>query len=201
MAQFSLFDSGPQVLIDDASGRVSYLPDLVPAAIAQAWFTQLFEGIAWRGGRRLMYEREVDVPRLRAHFELADPALPAPLHEALAAVRAAVDAPFTSVGLNLYRDEHDSVAPHNDKLEDLVRDQPIALLSLGATREMVIRAKRPPRRALHLDLAAGSLLLMDHASQFHYDHAIPKQRAPMQPRISLAFRVRPSARIATGSQE
>jgi len=191
MPQFSLFDQGPRVLLDDASGRVAYTPDVVAPATAQAWFIQLFEGIAWRGGRRLMYEREVDVPRLRAHFELDDPALPAPLAEALAAVRTVADAPFTSVGLNLYRDEHDSVAPHNDKLEDLVRGQPIALLSLGATREMVIRAKRPPRRVLHLDLEAGSVLLMDYASQFHYDHAIPKQRAPMAPRISLAFRVRP----------
>jgi alkylated DNA repair dioxygenase AlkB len=191
MAQLSLFATGPQVLLDDASGRVAYTPDVVPAATAQAWFAQLFEGIAWRGGRRMMYEREVDVPRLRAHFDLADPALPAPLHDVLAAVRAAVDAPFTSVGLNLYRDEHDSVAPHNDKLEDLVRGHPIALLSLGATREMVIRAKRPPQRVLHLDLVAGSLLVMDYASQFHYDHGIPKQRAPIGPRISLAFRVRP----------
>jgi alkylated DNA repair dioxygenase AlkB len=193
MAQFSLFGPGPRVLFDDASGKVVYTPELVPVATAQAWFERLFEGVAWRGGRRLMYEREVDVPRLRAHFDLDDPALPAPLHEALAAVRGAVDAPFTSVGLNLYRDEHDSVAPHNDKLEDLVRGQPIALLSLGATREMVIRAKRPPRRVLHLDLEAGSLLLMDYLSQFHYDHGIPKQRAPMGPRISLAFRVRPPA--------
>ena len=147
MAQFSLFQAGPQVLLDDASGRIVYMPDLVPLVRAQAWFAQLMEGIAWRGGRRMMYEREVDVPRLRAHFELADPALPGPVAEALEAVRGAVDAPFTSVGLNLYRDEHDSVAPHNDKLEDLVRGHPIALLSLGATREMVIRAKRPPRRA------------------------------------------------------
>jgi alkylated DNA repair dioxygenase AlkB len=197
MGQFSLFGAAPQVLFDDASGRVAYTPELVPAATAQSWFGQLFRDIAWRGGRRLMYEREVDVPRLRAHFELDDPALPAPLAEALAAVRAAVDAPFTSVGLNLYRDEHDSVAPHNDKLEDLVRGQPIALLSLGATREMVIRAKRPPRRVLHLDLAAGSLLVMDYASQFHYDHGIPKQRAPMGPRISLTFRVRPTARTTS----
>ncbi|MBP1475197.1 alpha-ketoglutarate-dependent dioxygenase AlkB [Frateuria sp. MAH-13] len=191
MAQFSLFAAGPQVLFDDPSGRVVYIPEVVPADTSRAWFAQLFEGIAWRGGRRMMYEREVDVPRLRAHFELADPDLPAPLHEALAAVRAVVDAPFTSVGLNLYRDEHDSVAPHNDKLEDLVRGHPIVLLSLGATREMVIRAKHPPRRVLHLDLVAGSLLSMDYASQFHYDHGIPKQRAPMGPRISLAFRVRP----------
>ena len=81
MASFSLFAAGPQVLFDDASGRVAYTPDVVPAETAQAWFTQLFEGIAWRGGRRVMYEREVDVARLSAHFDLADPAPP---HEASA---------------------------------------------------------------------------------------------------------------------
>lgn len=137
-----------------------------------------------------MYEREVEVPRLRAHFQADDEDLPPALYEARAAVAAAVDAPFDSIGLNLYRDQHDSVAPHNDKLADLVRGQPIALLSLGATRRMTIRAKRPPRRLLQLDLAAGSLLLMSWETQLHYDHGIPKQRTPVGPRISLAFRVR-----------
>lgn len=187
---FSLFDEGPQVLLDDASGRIAYTPGLVPQQIAQQWFAQLLGSIPWRGGRRVMYEREVDVPRLRAHFDLDDPALPAPLPQALAAVRAEVPAPFNSVGLNLYRDERDSVAPHNDKLTDLARGEPIALLSLGATRQMTIRAKQPPRRALHIELEAGSLLLMDYATQLHYDHGIPKQRVPVSPRISLAFRVR-----------
>jgi len=139
-----------------------------------------------------MYEREVEVPRLRAHFRAADPDLPTALREALAAVSAAVDAPFDSIGLNLYRDEHDSVAPHNDKLAEIVRGQPIALLSLGATRRMTIRARQPPRRVLHVDLEAGSLLVMSWTTQLHYDHAIPKQRVPVGPRISLAFRVRGS---------
>jgi alkylated DNA repair dioxygenase AlkB len=190
MGQLSLFDAGPRVLLDDASGRIVYTPDAIPPATATAWFALLHEGIAWRGGRRVMYEREVDVPRLRAHFALDDPALPEPLGEALACVRALVPAPFDSIGLNLYRDGHDSVAPHNDKLEDLVRGEPIVLLSLGATRRMTIRGKKPPRRVLHVDLEAGSLLLMSHATQYHYDHGIPKQREPVGPRISLAFRVR-----------
>lgn len=55
---------------------------------------------------------------------------------------------------------------------------------------MTVRAKRPPRRALQLDLVAGSLLLMSWETQLHYDHAIPKQRTPVGARISLAFRVR-----------
>jgi alkylated DNA repair dioxygenase AlkB len=190
MAQLSLFGSGRQRLLDDASGVIELIPELVNRATAQAWFEQLQQDVAWKGGRRLMYEREVDVPRLRAHYRLDAPDLPAALREARLAVAAVVDAPFDSVGLNLYRDQRDSVAPHNDKLADIVRGQPIALLSLGATRRMTIRAKRPPHRMLKVDLEAGSLLVMSWATQLHYDHAIPKQRTPVGPRISLAFRVR-----------
>lgn len=190
MAQLSLFGTDRQELLDDASGRIVLFPDLVDEATAQRWFDALRAGVPWRAGTRQMYEREVVVPRLRAHFQVDDQDLPAALHEALAAVATAVDARFDSIGLNLYRDRHDSVAPHNDKLSDLVRGQPIALLSLGATRRMTVRAKRPPRRVLQLDLVAGSLLLMSWETQLHYDHAIPKQRTPVGPRISLAFRVR-----------
>lgn len=190
MAQLSLFGNGPQRLLDDASGRIVLMPDVVDEVTAGRWFSELQAGVAWRAGTRQMYEREVEVPRLRAHFQVDDENLPPALREARATVAAAVDAPFDSIGLNLYRGQHDSVAPHNDKLADLVRGQPIALLSLGATRRMTIRAKRPPRRVLEVDLVAGSLLLMSWETQLHYDHAIPKQRTPVGPRISLAFRVR-----------
>jgi alkylated DNA repair dioxygenase AlkB len=43
---------------------------------------------------------------------------------------------------------------------------------------------------MRVDLQAGSALLMSWDSQLHYDHAILKQREPVGPRISLAFRVR-----------
>lgn len=191
MIQRSLFDAGgPQTLLDDASGRIVLTPDLVDDGTARAWFRQLHNGIAWKSGRRLMYEREVDVPRLRAHFRADDPALPGTLRQALDLVRTTFAAPFDSIGLNLYRDGQDSVAPHNDKLADLIKGEPIVLLSLGATRTMTIRGKQPPRHVMRVDLEAGSALLMSWETQRHYDHAIPKQRAPVGPRISLAFRVR-----------
>jgi alkylated DNA repair dioxygenase AlkB len=100
---------------------------------------------------------------------------------------------FTSVGLNFYRDGRDSVAAHNDHLDEIVPGCPIALLSLGATRRMTIRAKAAPRRVLHVDLAAGSLLLMSYETQLHYTHGVPKTTEPVGPRISLAFRVRTCA--------
>lgn len=190
MTQLNLFDQGPQVLLDDTSGRIVLTSQVIPPALARDWFTSLRESVAWKEGRRLMYEREVDVPRLRAHYQLDDPSLPQVLRAALIAVNTVIEAPFDSVGLNLYRDHRDSVAPHNDKLNDLQRGEPIALLSLGATRRMTIRAKQPPRRLLHLDLETGSVLTMSWETQHHYDHAIPKQREFSAPRISLAFRVR-----------
>jgi alkylated DNA repair dioxygenase AlkB len=94
------------------------------------------------------------------------------------------------VGLNLYRDGRDSVAPHNDHLNELRVGFPIALLSLGATRRMTIRAKAPPRTVVHVDLEPGSLLVMDYATQLHYTHGVAKTTERVGERISLAFRMK-----------
>ena len=191
MAQPDLLGADPGLLLDDSSGRIRYLRDAVPAARAQAWFAQLRDGIEWRSERREMYGREVDVPRLTASFRLDDPALPSAVREAADAVLGLTKIAFDSAGLNLYRDGNDSVAPHNDHLDELQRGYPIALLSLGAIRCMTIRAKQPPRRVLNVDLEPGSLLLMSWRTQHHYDHAIPKTREAVGARISIAFRRRP----------
>ena len=182
------------VLVDDQRGRVVHTADLVPPEVARDWFDELRESVDWKTQRRRMYDRDVDVPRLQAHFRIApveDPA-PAALRAAAACVVAATGVQFRSVGLNFYRDGRDSVAPHNDHLDEIVRGFPIALLSLGATRRMAIRAKAAPKRVLHVDLAAGSLLVMSYETQLHYTHGIPKTREPVGPRLSLAFRVRPA---------
>jgi alkylated DNA repair dioxygenase AlkB len=194
MSQMSLFTvSRETALVDDEQGRIVYTPELLPAELARRWFAELSESVAWQTQRRRMYDREVDVPRLQAHFRLgpdADPA-PAAIQGAAACVATAVTGvPFNSVGLNFYRDRDDSVAPHNDHLDEIAPGFPIALLSLGATRRMTIRAKAVPKRVLHVDLAAGSLLVMSYETQLHYTHAIPKTRESVGPRISLAFRVR-----------
>ena len=198
MAQPDLLGAASGLLLDDASGRIRYLRDAMPAARAQAWFTELHNGVEWHSERREMYGREVDVPRLTASFRLEDPALPPALWEAADAVLGLTRIAFDSAGLNLYRDGNDSVAPHNDHLDELQRGYPIALLSLGATRRMTIRAKQPPRRVLNVDLEPGSLLLMSWRTQRHYDHAIPKTRTPVGARISIAFRRRPQGASGGG---
>ena len=200
MAQLALFDPGDTRLADDDRGRIAYTPAFIDAATAQAWFAQLRGLVEWRSLRRMMYDREVEVPRLIGHFRLDPPAAstPAAILDASQRVNEALEIPFNSVGLNLYRDGRDSVAPHNDHLYEIVKGFPIALLSLGATRRMTIRAKEPPRRAIHVDLEPGSLLVMDYATQIHYTHGVPKTNAPVGERISLAFRVKPPRTEADG---
>jgi alkylated DNA repair dioxygenase AlkB len=190
MNQASLFASGPVALFAGATGHVTYCPDAATPVQSGAWFQSLLETIDWRHETRRMYDRDVGVPRLTAAFRLDDAALPPCVREAALLVANVTSAQFNSVGLNLYRDGNDSVAMHNDRLGDLATDAPIALLSLGATRRMSIAPKLPPRRSTHVDLVAGSILCMDHPSQLHLLHGIPKSRAAVGPRISLAFRRR-----------
>ncbi|SJZ55726.1 alpha-ketoglutarate-dependent dioxygenase AlkB family protein [Novilysobacter spongiicola] len=192
-AQAGLFDTGPLSLLHDAEGGVSYHPGLIDRPVADQWFDWLREHVPWKAQQRPMYDRVVDVPRLVASWHLEDGGLPDCLRDAGALLRDSLAVPFNSVGLNYYRDGRDSVAPHNDKLHSLVAGHPIALLSLGSVRRMTIRSKQSGHRGIHIDLEPGSLLLMSHQSQLHYEHGVPKTREPVGPRISLAFRVRPPA--------
>lgn len=191
MSQPVLFDSGPEILIDDAEGGVCYWPGFIDERTAADWFSTLRDTIHWQSERRPMYDRVVDVPRLLAGFTLRDETLPAVLRDAGMRVRKKLNVEFTHVGLNFYRDGRDSVAPHNDKLHSIVAGKPIALLSLGAARRMDIRDKQPPTSTRRIELQPGSLLVMSHDSQKHYDHGIPKSRQAVGPRISVVFRVRP----------
>jgi alkylated DNA repair dioxygenase AlkB len=193
--QLGLFEADSRVVLDDATGLIVYYPSVIPSDVAERVFEQLQAEIPWQTERRMMYDREVDVPRLVASVRIDDDLI-APLAEVLPAVERIAGERFTSIGMNLYRDGHDSVAPHNDRLPELIAGKPIALLSLGATRRMTIRSKKTPRRILDLDLEPGSLLVMSYETQFHYDHGIPKTNAEVGPRISVAFRVRTKKEVS-----
>lgn len=186
-----LFAPAMHQLVDDAQGGIRYWPDVIDPATAQRWFDLLHTRAAWTHLQRPMYDRIVDVPRLLANY--AVDALPddLPLAQLLACVQARAPAPYTRIGMNLYRDGHDSVAMHGDKLHQLREGHPIALVSLGTPRRMLIRANADHRDRIAIDLMPGSLLAMSHAMQSTHEHGIPKTRHA-GPRISVVFRVRPA---------
>ena len=181
----------PRVLVHDAQGGIRYWPDVIDAATAQDWFDALREHARWESMRRPMYERVVDVPRLLAGYRTEAFPSGLPLRAMLERVQVVAPAPYTSAGLNLYRDGNDSVAMHGDKLHSLAEGHPITLLSLGAARRMLIRAVAGQRETIAIELMPGSLLSMSHASQTTHEHGIPKTKRSVGPRMSVVFRVRP----------
>ena len=192
MSQLTLFDSTDAIVVDDGKGRVTYTTRFVDSRTAAAWFAELRRGVEWRAERRMMYDREVDVPRLVGHYRLDPPpaSTPSAIVDAARLVTNRLDVAFNGVGLNLYRDGRDSVAAHNDHLNELRKGFPIALVSLGAIRRMTIRPKAKPRKPIYIDLEPGSLLVMEYDTQLHYTHGVPKTSDSVGERISLAFRVR-----------
>ncbi len=195
---------GAPVALDLPGAEVVYAATWLADGEAHDLFTLLLEAAPWKQSRRLMYDRYVDVPRLQAglfdpHRRRRKPGTTAraPMPQPLLALRdrleAEFDARFDWVLANLYRDGRDSVAMHADDEEDLGPRPVIASLSLGATRRFLFRPKPDwaggeAAQPLALDLPSGSLLVMRGATQFHWEHGVPKVARPVGPRINLTFR-------------
>lgn len=189
----------PRVLLDDAQGGIRYWPDVIDAETARQWFDILRDHAQWESMQRPMYDRVVDVPRLLAGYRVDAFPEALPLRALLERVQSLVPAPYTSAGLNLYRDGNDSVAMHGDKLHSLRAGHPITLVSLGAPRRMLIRANTGARESVSIELMPGSVLSMSHAAQTTHEHGIPKTRRDVGPRMSVVFRVRPHGASPRGA--
>jgi alkylated DNA repair dioxygenase AlkB len=147
----------------------------------------LLASVEWKQGKRWMYERMVDDPRLSRWFPAGEPVPHPALDEARRALQARYDVRFGSVGLNYYRDGQDSVAWHSDRELRELGDTRIAILTLGATRPFLIRRKGGgPSRDIRP--GTGDLLVMGGSCQMGWEHHVPKVRRVLGPRISCSWR-------------
>lgn len=154
-------------------------------------FATLLHAVPWRAERRQMYDRMVDVPRL-VHTYLVDDPLPHPMltraREALSAhYLPELGEPFRTAGCCYYRDGHDSVAWHGDRIgRGRSQDTMVAIVSLGDPRRLALRP-RGGGESLSFELGHGDLLVMGGSCQRTWEHAVPKV-AGAGPRISVQFR-------------
>jgi alkylated DNA repair dioxygenase AlkB len=153
---------------------------------ADTLLVRLTETVDWRQGRRRMWDRMVDDPRLSRWYEPGEP-LPDP---ALAAVGSALEAaygvPLAGPAMNYYRDGSDSVAPHADRELRVLDDTIVAIVTLGDRRPFLVKPKAGGR-SRDLAPAGGDLLVMGGSTQQHWTHAVPKV-ARAGPRVSLSWR-------------
>ncbi|WP_197319992.1 alpha-ketoglutarate-dependent dioxygenase AlkB [Saccharomonospora sp. NB11] len=171
--------------------------DVMPGWLsgADVLFERLAERVPWRAERRVMYDHQVDVPRLLCFYGEND-TLPEPVLEAARSALTAryereLGEPFRTAGLCYYRDGRDSVAWHGDRIGRGRReDTMVAILSVGAARALLLRPRFGGGGTLRYQLGHGDLLVMGGSCQRTWEHAVPKTGKPTGPRISIQFRPR-----------
>jgi alkylated DNA repair dioxygenase AlkB len=136
--------------------------------------------IAWAGDLPYRYSGQTLEPR----------AWPDPARIVLARLQATAQVVFNHVLINRYRDGQDSMGYHADAEPELGPDPVVATVSLGAARRFSLRRheKGTGEPPIVLSLEHGSLLIMGGTCQRHYRHAIPREEAGAEQRISLTFR-------------
>jgi len=201
--QGSLFDQTDEIRLGALAGTrrtplghgawIDELPGWLGGA--DALFEQLAAEVPWRAERRKMYDQVVDVPRLLSFYGEGDE-LPHPVlsraRDALGAHYAAeLGEPFTTAGLCYYRDGRDSVAWHGDRFGRGAReDTMVAILSVGAPRDLLLRPMRGGGETVRRPLGHGDLIVMGGSCQRTWEHAVPKSARATGPRISVQFRPR-----------
>jgi alkylated DNA repair dioxygenase AlkB len=176
-------------------GWIRYWGRFLSRAEADRLFQRLRRDVAWQQLRNRLWT----FPRLTAF--VADPGVvyrysgvshagegwTADLLDLRRRVEQVTRAAFNGVLLNLYRDGSDSMGRHSDAERELGPNPLVASVSLGAARAFVLR-HRARTESRTLELAHGSLLLMGGTLQHHWQHEVPKTKAPVGERINLTFR-------------
>jgi alkylated DNA repair dioxygenase AlkB len=159
----------------------------------------LRDELAWEQREIVLFGRRILQPRLiawagelgyRYSGQTLEPRPFTPTADRLLArVSARAGVPFNHVLVNRYRSGEDSMGLHADDEPELGLDPIVAIVSLGATRRLLVRPRRRRDSERHdQDMGHGALLVMGGTCQRHYVHGIPRQAGAVGERISLTFR-------------
>ncbi|MFQ5556040.1 MAG: alpha-ketoglutarate-dependent dioxygenase AlkB [Acidimicrobiales bacterium] len=193
--QTTLFAQGPPSIRPGVTIERLHLDELSWVDLAPAWMmgadtllAELVESLAWRRGRRPMYGRMIDEPRLGAGCDLTSPEIAPAITHMVRWLDHRYDERIDSIWVNYYRHGRDSVAWHADRVGRTHADPIVAVVSLGGPRRFLLRPLGGGP-AVPLRLASGDLLVMGGACQHRWEHCVPKARhAP--PRVSVTLRRR-----------
>ncbi len=187
-----------EIELPDAS--LSYYPAFLSLEQKTELNHWLTAHLNWRQADIQLFGRAVREPRLTAWYadagvdyrysgrRLQPCAWPEPLEQLRQRISSFTRHPFNALLANCYRHGSDYMGWHSDDERSLGPAPVIASLSLGAERTFVLRRKANHREKYQLELADGSLLIMQGTTQQYWQHALPRRLRVTQPRINLTFR-------------
>lgn len=180
--------------MNDEKVPVKYVTGFVEDA--DKAFSELWNELAWerRGNtpRREYYSNDLGTAYTYGSGIGARTYLPGTWHPRMAAIRANLEAAtgntFEVCFLNGYENQKDHLGWHADDSPEMDDARPIAIISLGAAREIWFCPKDDRTEVTRLILESGSLCLMAAGMQDTHLHRIPKAGFECGQRISLTFR-------------
>lgn len=159
-----------------------------------------FSNINWNQDTINLYGKTSPLPRLTAWYGDSESSYsysgikskPNPWNKGLLYMKSEIErvtcTSFNSVLLNWYRDGDDHLGWHADNERELGTNPTIASLSLGETRDFVLRLNNAPSEKFTIPLEHGSLLVMYGDIQKFWQHSLPKRKKIRKSRINLTFR-------------
>jgi alkylated DNA repair dioxygenase AlkB len=193
-----LFDD-PALNLLPYDGTVFYHGLVMTPAMANLYYENLLENIAWQHDEAYIFGKHFITPRKVAWYgddayqytysnatKTALPWTPA-LMELKALATKHTGTVFNSCLLNLYHNGNEGMAWHSDDEKSLGQDTTIASFSLGAERNFLFKHKKTGERVAKI-LEHGSLLVMTGTTQSHWLHRLPPTKKIKGPRINLTFR-------------
>lgn len=184
---------------------ITYNPGWVPDPDAD--FNCLWNELPWvrhdKVPRREYYTNTLGVPYAYGQAEYARTYESQPSHWLVRHYMDVLEVmghTFEAVFINGYDDASDFLGWHSDDSPEMDDNRPIAIVSLGAERDIWFRKKphqryggpagfsTQPTQIEKLRLEHGSLCLMHPGMQDTHQHRIPKCDWHCGPRLSLTFR-------------
>lgn len=197
------------IVADRDGALIEFYPNFMGSHEANELFKELKNLADWKIGETMTKGGLKQTSRLV--MGLANPnvtedkVFPPLLMKAHEKIKELIGETFNYAYLNYYRDGNDHIGWHADREEELDAGSTIASLSLGATRDFMLRHIGDTRYAQNLaddllrnealekakmtvPLKAGSLLLMKKQTQKVYHHQVPRRTNLRSPRINITFR-------------
>lgn len=180
-------------------GTVQYYGKVVQTAVADYYFDQLMQTIAWENDQAMIFGKLLVTKRKVAWYgdrrfeytysNMNKYALPwtKELLELKQLAENLTGETFNSCLLNLYHSGEEGMAWHSDGETDLKKDGAIASFSFGAERKFAFKHKQSKEK-VELYLEHGSLLVMKDTTQSYWLHRLPPTKKVSAARVNLTFR-------------
>ncbi|KAK3276132.1 hypothetical protein CYMTET_15777 [Cymbomonas tetramitiformis] len=181
--------------------HVIYVPDAFERERSKELFHRLSSGIPWEQKEIRMMGRPILQPRLIAYMA-DDPSMtytysgstlhPTGWTDDVLKIKKKIEevagVTFNSCLLNHYRNGQDHLSWHSDN-ERLYGPSPtIGSVSLGATRDFMMKSILDPPEKYCFPLGGGAALVMRGTVQDRWLHCVPKRARVKDARINLTFR-------------